>query len=40
MAYQQAGDKEAARKALLIAVGSPSPFPGKEDARKALAGLE
>jgi hypothetical protein len=40
MAYQQVGDKEAARKALEAAVGSPVAFPGKEDAQKALAALK
>jgi Flp pilus assembly protein TadD len=39
MAYQQIGDKEGARKALQVAVNSPAAFPGKDDARKALAEL-
>jgi Flp pilus assembly protein TadD len=39
MAHQQVGDKEAARKALQAAVSSPAVFPGKEEARKALAEL-
>jgi tetratricopeptide (TPR) repeat protein len=40
MAYQQVGDKEAARKALQAAVSSPASYPGKEEAQKALAGLK
>jgi len=40
MAYQQVGEKEGARKALQVAVSSPTMFPGKEEARKALADLK
>jgi tetratricopeptide (TPR) repeat protein len=39
MAYQQVGEKEAARTALQAAANSPATFPGKEEARKALAEL-
>jgi tetratricopeptide (TPR) repeat protein len=39
MAYAQVGDHASARKALSAAVGSPLDFHGKEEARKALAGL-
>ena len=39
MAYEKVGDKEGARKALQAAAGSPQAFPGKEEARKALANL-
>jgi hypothetical protein len=40
MAYQQTGDREAARKALQLAVSSPAAFQGKDEARKALADLK
>jgi Flp pilus assembly protein TadD len=39
MAYEKVGDKEAARKTLQAATSSPQPFPGKEEAAKALANL-
>ena len=39
MAYQQAGEKTAAREALRAAVESKAEFPGKDEARKALAEL-
>jgi tetratricopeptide (TPR) repeat protein len=39
MAYQQAGEKDNARKALQIAVSSPEVFTGKDEARKTLADL-
>jgi len=39
MAYVQVGDRVNARKALTAAVGSPVDFQGKDEARKALAGL-
>jgi Flp pilus assembly protein TadD len=40
MTYVQVGDHTNARKALTAAVGSPVDFQGKDDARKALAGLQ
>jgi len=40
MAYQQTGDKENARKALLFAASSSEAFTGKEEARQALAQLK
>jgi tetratricopeptide (TPR) repeat protein len=40
MAYLQAGDRAGARQALTVAVGSPVDFQGKDEARKALAGLQ
>jgi Flp pilus assembly protein TadD len=39
MAYVQVGDKDNARKALTVASNSPASFQGKDEARKALAGL-
>jgi cytochrome c-type biogenesis protein CcmH/NrfG len=39
MAYAQTGDHANARKALTAAANSGVVFPGKEEARKALAGL-
>jgi tetratricopeptide (TPR) repeat protein len=39
MANRQVGDKDAARRALQVAVSSPADFPGKDEARKALAEL-
>src|SRR5882762_6131072 len=39
MVSAQLGDKEAARQALSIAAASPAPFPGQDEARKALAAL-
>ena len=33
------GDKEAARQAL-AAAAAPTPFPGQDEARKALAALK
>ena len=33
-------DKEAAREALSAAAASPTPFPGQDEARKALAALK
>lgn len=39
LAYLKAGEKENARSALAAAVRSPVDFPGKEEARKTLAGL-
>jgi predicted Zn-dependent protease len=36
----QLGDKEAARQARAIAAVSATPFPGQEEARKALAALK
>jgi hypothetical protein len=40
MVYAQLGDREKARKALALAVNSPATFHGRDDARKALAGLQ
>jgi tetratricopeptide (TPR) repeat protein len=39
MVSAQLGDKEAARKALAIAAAAPAPFPGQDEAKKALAAL-
>jgi hypothetical protein len=39
MAYAQVGDKDKARKALTVAVSSPSAFTGKDEAQKTLASL-
>ena len=40
MASLKAGDKEGARVALTAAVNSPTSFPGKDEARKALSDLQ
>ncbi len=40
MAYQQTGEKTAAREALRVAVESKVDYPGKDEARKALAELK
>jgi tetratricopeptide (TPR) repeat protein len=40
MASAQAGDQPGARKALTAAVNSPAAFPGKDEAKKALAALK
>jgi tetratricopeptide (TPR) repeat protein len=40
MAYAQVGNHVSARKALSVAVSSPIPFQGKDEARKALADLK
>ena len=40
MVSAQTGDMEAARQALSIAAASPTPFPGQDEARKALAALK
>jgi hypothetical protein len=40
MAYQQAGETENARTALSAAVTASATFPGKDEARKALAALK
>ena len=40
MASAQLGDKDAARQALSIAAAAPTPFPGQDEARKALAALK
>ena len=37
MVSAQLGDKEAARQALSIAAAASAPFPGQDEARKALA---
>jgi len=34
------GDQASARRALALAVSSPASFQGKDEARKALAGLQ
>jgi tetratricopeptide (TPR) repeat protein len=39
LAYLKTGEKENARSTLAAAVRSPGNFPGKEEARKTLAGL-
>ena len=39
MASAAGGDKEAARQALGIAAAAPTPFPGQDETRKALAAL-
>ncbi len=39
MVSAQLGDKEAARQAFSIAAAAPMPFPGRDEARKALAAL-
>jgi hypothetical protein len=36
MLSAQLGDKEAARQALCIAAAAAAPFPGQDEARKAL----
>ena len=36
MVSAQLGDKEAARQALSAAAASPTPFPGQDEAKKAL----
>ena len=40
MGYLKVGDKDAARKALTLAVNSPTSFIGKEEAQKELAALD
>jgi tetratricopeptide (TPR) repeat protein len=40
MTYLKVGDTQKARRALEQAVASPAAFAGKDDARKALAGLK
>jgi Flp pilus assembly protein TadD len=40
MAYAQVGDTQNARKALTAASSSPAVFPGKDEAKKRLAGLQ
>ena len=40
MVSAQLGDKEAARQALSIAAAAPTPFPGQDEDRKALAALK
>ncbi|MBI2526659.1 MAG: tetratricopeptide repeat protein [Candidatus Rokubacteria bacterium] len=40
MAALKAGDKEAAQRALTIAAKSPADFPGKGEARQALAAIK
>ena len=39
MASAQLGDKDAARQVLSAPAASPIPFPGQDEARKALAAL-
>ena len=39
MVSAQVGDEEAARQALSIAAAAPTPFPGQDEAKKALAAL-
>jgi Flp pilus assembly protein TadD len=39
LASLKVGDKEGARRALMVAVNSPAAFTGKEDARRALGEL-
>ena len=39
MAAAAAGDKVAARQSLAIAAAAPTPFPDRDEARKALAAL-
>ena len=40
LAYLKAGEKDNAHSALAAAVRSPRDFPGKEEARRTLAGLQ
>ena len=40
MVSAQLGDKDAARQALRIAAAAPTPFPGQDEAKKALAALK
>ena len=40
MAAARTGEKDLARKALAFAAASPAAFKGKDEARKALAGLK
>ena len=40
MVSAQLGDKEAARQALAIAAAAPAPFPGQDEAKRALAALK
>ena len=40
MAAAAAGDREAARQALSIAAAATTPFPGQDEAKKALAALK
>ena len=40
MVSAQLGDKDAARQALSAAAASPTPFPGQDEAKKALAALK
>jgi hypothetical protein len=40
MAYREVGEKDSARKALKLAVSSSQSFTGKDEAHKALAGLD
>jgi hypothetical protein len=40
MAYRETGDKDSAKKALKLAVSLPQSFTGKDEAHKALAGLD
>ena len=40
MAAAAAGDKEAVRQALTLAVVGPSEYRGKDEAREALAELQ
>jgi len=39
MVSAQLGDTEAAHRALSIAAAAPTPFPGQDEAKKALAAL-
>jgi len=40
MVSAQVGDKDAACQALSIAAAATTPFPGQDEARKALAALK
>ena len=40
MVSAQLGDKDAARQALSAAAASPTPFPGQDEVKKALAALK
>lgn len=40
MVSAAAGDREAARQALAAAAAAPTPFPGQDEAKKALAALK
>ena len=40
LASLKVGDKDGARAALAAAVSSPASFPGKDEARRALAELK